>query len=233
MPEKAPHTSPESPPSVAHATCTPAEELANVLTHGFGLLLAVLGTIIALAAVLATGSPVRIVTVSIFCLTLIGVYLASTAFHMTRCPVKKPRWRIVDHVMIYALIAGSYTPVALLGLGGAWGWFLVVAIWTLAIAGTAMKLLAPRKLFTQDWLDTAIYLAMGWLGVIAVVPIVTTFSAAELTWLVLGGAFYSLGCIFFLWESLRFNHAIWHGFVLAGSTCHFFLIVLYMVPLEA
>lgn len=204
-----------------------------MLTHGLGLLLAIAGTVIALVAAAATGSPMRIITVSIFCLTLIGLYLASTAFHMTRCPVKKPRWRIADHVMIYALIAGSYTPVALLGLGGAWGWFLVITIWLLAIAGTTMKLLASRKLFNLDWLDTAIYLAMGWLGLIAVVPIVTTFSGPELAWLILGGAFYSLGCIFFLWQSLPYHHAIWHGFVMAGSACHFFLIVLYMVPVEA
>lgn len=227
MPEPATN-SPAAPSS-----CTPAEELANVLTHGLGLVLAVAGTVIALLAAAATGSLLRIITVSVFCLTLIGLYLASTAFHMTRCPVKKPRWRIVDHIMIYALIAGSYTPVCLLGLGGAWGWSLVAVIWALALAGTAMKLLASRKLFTLDWLDTAIYLAMGWLGLIAVVPIVTTFSTPELAWLIVGGAFYSLGCIFFLWESLPYHHAIWHGFVMAGSACHFFLIVLHMVPVEA
>lgn len=223
---------PDPAPAPADS-CTGAEELANALTHGLGLLLAVAGTIIAVLAASATGSPMRIITVSIFCTTLIGLYLASTAFHLTSCPVKKPRWRLIDHIMIYALIAGSYTPVALLGLGGAWGWFLVVTIWALAAGGTAMKLLASRKLFHLDWLDTGIYLAMGWLGLVAVVPIVTTFSLAELAWLIVGGVFYSLGCIFFLWESLRFNHAIWHGFVMAGSACHFFLILLYMVPVEA
>ena len=211
-----------------------AEEWANALTHGMGLLLAIAGGVVACVQAVWSGSPLRIVTISVFVATLILVYLASTVFHSVADPIRKRRWRTVDHCCIYGLIAGTYTPVVLVGLGGAWGWSLFGTIWGLAIAGVVMKLWIPAERTNRfERFDTLLYLAMAWIALVAIVPICMSFSTAALTWMVLGGVLYSAGCIFFLWESLPFNHAIWHGFVLGGSACHFFLVLLHVLPVEA
>ena len=207
------------------------EELANVLTHGGGLLLAVAGAAVACTAAALTGSAMRIVAVSIFVAALCGVYLTSTAFHLARRPAVRGRWRLLDHAAIYTLIAGTYTPVVLVSLGGAWGWSLFGVVWGLAILGVTVKIFLVGKYDRFERIDTYLYLAMGWLVMVAIVPLWAALPLPAIGLLALGGLFYSGGCVFFLWDRLPYNHAIWHLFVLAGSVCHFFMVLRYVVPL--
>ena len=207
------------------------EEWANILTHGAGLLLAVAGAAVAVTAASLTGSAVRIVTVSIFVTTLIMVYLASTGFHMTRDVARRGKWRLFDHLSIYCLIAGSYSPVLLVSIGGAWGWSLFCVVWTLAATGIVAKTLLVGKFDRFERIDTFLYLAMGWLVVVAIVPLWAALSLPAIGLLALGGVFYSGGCVFFLWDQLPYNHSIWHLFVLGGSVCHYLMILHFVVPL--
>ncbi len=206
-----------------------AEERANTATHGVGLLLAIAGAAVACVAAASTGSAMRIVTVSLFAAAMLGVYLTSTVYHaLHHAGPWKTRWRLLDHLAIYGLIAGTYTPVCLVAIGGTWGWSLAGVVWGLAAVGAGRKLLLGGAVPKRRWIDTAVYLLMGWVALVGAVPIFTTLSPTALTWLVLGGVFYSVGCVFFLWERLAYNHAVWHGFVLAGTTCHYMLVLLHV-----
>jgi hemolysin III len=198
------------------------EERLNVLTHGFGILLFGLGTPWLIYAAMEQGAPTRIWAVSIFCFTLIFTYLASTVYHAVRHPQLKKRLQVVDHISIYGLIAGTYTPFILFFFQGDAIWQNLLLIWGIALAGTLYKLfLTGRfKLFS-----TFVYLGMGWLIVLIGKPIFVSLTPIGLTWLILGGAAYSLGVIFFLMPRLRYHHAIWHLFVLAGSTSHFLAVL--------
>ena len=207
------------------------EEIANILTHGAGLLLALTGAAVGITAAAYTGRPTRIVTVSIFVTTLIMVYLASTGFHLTRDPARRQKWRLFDHLSIYCLIAGSYSPVLLVSIGGAWGWSLFCVVWSLAAIGIVTKTLIVGSYDRFEKIDTYLYLAMGWLVLIAIVPLWAALSLPAIGLLALGGVFYSGGCVFFLWEKLPYNHSIWHLFVLGGSVCHFLMIFLFVIPL--
>jgi hemolysin III len=209
---------------------THAEEWANVLTHGIGLLLAIGAALTGLIVAAAYGGVLRFATILTYGLALVLVYLTSTGFHLAGVhrwrDGTRNAWRLLDHCAIYLLIAATYTPVMLLAVGGAWGWCIFAIIWLLAAAGITFKSLMVGRYDSFDRMDTALYLAMGWLCVVAIVPIWMSLSSTGFLWLVLGGAFYSVGCVFFLWERLRFNHAIWHGFVLVGSACHFAMILM-------
>ena len=210
------------------------EELANLITHGLGVLLAVAGTVAALLAAAATGSAIAVVSAAIFGGALILVYAASSGFHEAKLfgrPMPcRDRWRLLDHAAIYVLIAATYTPIMLVSVGGAWGWSIVSIVWTLAAVGVTMKVFLVGRYDRFERIDTLLYLAMGWLCLVAIVPLWMSLTGAALAWLVAGGLFYSGGCVFFLWERLRFNHAIWHGFVLAGSACHWMAIVANILP---
>ena len=210
-----------------------SEEWANAITHGLGLLLSLVGGVVGIVAAATTGSPTRVVTVSIFALSLVLLYLASTGFHLSRHPARRLKWRLFDHAAIYALIAGSYTPVLLVSLGGAWGWTLFGIVWTMALVGIAFKTVLIGRYDRFERIDTLLYLAMGWLVLVAIVPLWAALSGPAILLLVLGGLCYSGGCVFFLWDSLPFNHSIWHLFVMAGSAFHYFAVVLHVVPLPA
>ena len=199
------------------------EEFANVVTHGTGLALSVAGSLTLLVIAARRGSAYDVVGVAIFGLTLILLYAASTTFHATRDERKRRRLRVLDHCAIYLLIAGTYTPLMLGALRGGWGWSLFGVTWGLALAGIVFKL---RYTGRFALLSTAIYIAMGWLAVIAIVPLVRAISPPALFWLVAGGLAYTGGAPFYQWARFRFAHAVWHLFVLTGSVCHGIAIAL-------
>ena len=193
------------------------EELANVITHGAGVLLGASGTAVLVLHAARHGTAYDIVGVAVFGLTLILLYAASTTFHAARDPVTRDRLRVLDHCAIYLLIAGTYTPIMLGALRGGWGWSLFGVTWALALAGIAFKL---RYTGRFSLVSTTIYIAMGWLALIAIGPIVRAMSTAALLWLVAGGVAYTAGAPFYQWARFRYAHAVWHLFVLAGSVCH-------------
>ena len=206
---------------------TPSDELANSLTHGFGLLLSLVGAPVLIIAAVSTDDPWRIVASSIYAGTLILLYAASTLYHSVRAD----RWREVcqriDHSAIYLLIAGTYTPFMLISLRGAWGWSIFGVVWGLAILGVVLKSSLGARLPS---LSTWVYLGMGWLIVIALRPLSQHIAPAGMLWIALGGALYTGGVVFYVWERVRFSHAIWHMFVLGGSAAHFAAVLWYALP---
>ncbi|MFD0895783.1 hemolysin III family protein [Luteolibacter ambystomatis] len=204
---------------------SPREELASSITHGIGAALSVAALVGML--LVAKGEPYKLVSASVFGGTLILLYLSSTLYHCFSGPRLKALFQLFDHACIYLLIAGSYTPLTLVSLRGPWGWSLLGVVWFLALAGVIIKsVFAGQK---DHWISTALYIAMGWLAVIAIGPMMKALPPGGLAWLVAGGLSYTLGTIFFAWRRLPFNHAIWHLFVLAGSACHVAAVVLYIL----
>lgn len=205
------------------------EEVSHAITHGLGVALAMVGTAFLMTRALRYGDIWHVVSSGVFGATLILMYAASTVYHSA--PVRarrlRHRLRIVDHSLIYFLIAGTYTPFTLVTLHGPWGWSLFALTWSLAIAGVAFKLFATGRF---EKLSLAIYLGMGWCALIAIVPLIEALPPPALGLLAAGGLTYSGGVAFYAWRSLRFHHAIWHLFVLAGSVMHYFAVLLYIVP---
>lgn len=203
------------------------EEIANALTHGVGVIagLAGGGVLITLAAIY--GHVWHIIGATVFVVALVVLYTASTLYHAIQHAVAKARLKVFDHCAIFVLIAGTYTPFALVGIQGAWGWTLFGLAWGLAAAGIVFKLFFTGR---YQKLSTAIYIAMGWMVVIAIKPMLASLSPAMLLWLLAGGVFYTVGTIFYHREQLRYAHAIWHLFVLGGSICHFAAVLLQVVP---
>ncbi|MGZ4825037.1 MAG: PAQR family membrane homeostasis protein TrhA [Terriglobales bacterium] len=203
------------------------DELANALTHGIGLLL-VLVAVPVLIVLAATHATVwHIVGVSIYGASLLALYTASTVYHAVQRPPAKRILRILDHSAIYLLIAGTYTPFMLVNLRGAWGWTLLGLVWTIALFGVAWKIVHVEQ---HVVVSTIVYIAMGWLVVIAARPLFRAVPIAGLAWLLAGGLAYTLGVAFFGASRLRFSHAVWHLFVLAGSTCHYVAVMRYVLP---
>lgn len=200
-------------------------ERLNVITHGFGLLLSVIGLILLLYKAIEHGGWQRILGFSLFGGSLIAAYAASTLFHNTHTIILKHRLRIADHAAIYLLIAGSYSPFAIITIGGTKGWLLFGGMWTVALIGVVFKLFFTGK---YDVLSTIIYVAMGWSAILVARPMVESLPNGGLWLLILGGVAYCAGLIFYFWDNLKFNHAIWHLFVLAGSLSHFFAIIIYV-----
>jgi hemolysin III len=203
------------------------DEYANVLTHGFGLLLALAAVPILIVLAVTHGTAWHVVGVSIYGTTLIALYTASTIYHAVQHPPAKRILRIVDHSAIYLLIAGSYTPFTLVNLRGVWGWTLLGLVWTIALFGVAWKLVHVERYVV---VSTIVYIAMGWLAVIAIRPVSRAIPAAGIGWIFAGGLFYTLGVVFFGLSRIRFVHAVWHLFVLAGSICHYVAVARYVLP---
>jgi len=197
------------------------EELASSVTHALGILFSI-GALVWMLF-LAQGDVFQVVSASLFGGTLTLLYASSTLYHAISHPKWKELLQLLDHACIYLLIAGSYTPLTLVALRGPWGWSLFGIVWFCALAGVLLKTLVARK--KDHWLSTALYIAMGWLAVIAFGPMVRALPAAGLAWLIAGGVSYTFGVVFFAWNRLPFNHAIWHLFVLGGSVCHVFAAV--------
>lgn len=201
-------------------------EFWNAVTHGAGAVLSLVGGIVLITLASLYGNGWQLTSAIVFSLSLIGLYTASTFYHSAREPKAKGRLKVLDHCMIYVLIAGSYTPFALIALRDDGGWILFGTVWALALAGIVFKLRFTGRF---ELLSTLIYLAMGWLVLFAAGPMLRNVGTVELVWLGVGGLFYSFGTIFYLMDRIRHNHAIWHAFVLAGSTSHFVAISLLVV----
>lgn len=206
---------------------TTGEEIANSVTHGIGTGLAVAGLTLLVVLAAIYGDVWRVVSFSIYGSSLILLYLASTLYHSLQNPKVKRIFRVLDHSAIYVLIAGTYTPFTLVNLRGLWGWMLFGVVWTLALLGIAFKTVFIGRY--EGW-ATAAYVLMGWLVVIAFKQMLVAIPPGGILWLVIGGVTYTLGVIFYAWEKLPYNHAIWHLFVLGGSICHFFAILFHVLP---
>lgn len=201
------------------------EEIANFLSHGIGLLLAVAAIPILVVAAAAHAGAAEITGVSIFGATMVLTYLSSSLYHALPPGKGKQVMQLVDHGAIFLLIAGTYTPFTLGTLWGAWGWSLFGVVWGLALVGLVLKACVGTR---YQSLSVGLYLAMGWLVLIAIRPLYLHLPAWGLFWLVLGGLAYTIGVIFFvLDEKVRYAHAIWHVFVLAGTACHFVAVLWY------
>ncbi|TNY28244.1 hemolysin III, partial [Thermomonas haemolytica] len=200
--------------------------LANALTHGVGAAAALAGGAVLITLVAIHGDGWQLAGAIIFGVALLLLYTASTLYHAISHPVAKGRLKVFDHCAIYLLIAGTYTPFTLVGLRGAVGWWLFGAIWALALAGVVFKLFYTGR-FRR--LSTLIYLAMGWLVVVAAGPLLRALDTATLGWLLAGGVAYTLGTLFYLRPRMRWSHAIWHGFVIAGSVCHYISVMHHLL----
>lgn len=174
------------------------------------------------------GDAWRIASFSVYGSTLMFLYLSSTLYHLFRDSRMKRLFRVLDHVAIYLLIAGTYTPFLLISLRGIWGWTLFGIIWGLALAGIGFKVFSKRR-FHGLPLSTATYILMGWLGIIALKELLAHLPLSGLIWLFVGGVLYTAGIIFFSWRTLRYHHAIWHLFVLGGSACHYIAVFSYLL----
>ncbi|RLB73392.1 MAG: hemolysin III family protein [Deltaproteobacteria bacterium] len=203
------------------------EEIANSITHGVGALLSIGGLAVLVGFASLRGDAWHIASCSIFGTTLILLYVASTLYHSIPMPDVKVILRMIDHSAIYLLIAGTYTPFLLVNLRGPWGWSLLATIWGIAIVGILLKTTSFGRL---PGVSLSLYLAMSWLIIIAIKPMLAVLDRGGLELLLLGGLTYTAGIIFYCWEKLPYSHAIWHLFVLAGSCFHFFAILFYIIP---
>ncbi len=200
------------------------EEVANGVSHGFGLAVSVAAGAFLVASALRTGDPARIVGCSVYAATLVLMYASSTLYHALPRGRAKYVLRICDHSAIFLLIAGTYTPFTLGVLRGPWGWTLLAATWSFAIAGVILTTLSRVRYPT---LSTIIYLAMGWLIVIAVGPLWERMAPWGLFWIGAGGFAYTAGIPFFAAKELRYGHLVWHVLVVIGSACHYIAVLLY------
>jgi hemolysin III len=203
-----------------HRKQSVGEEIANSVSHGLGFLGAVAALPVLILAAVDQG-PAAVTGVSIFAGTMAFLYLMSTLYHALGHARTKHVFQILDHGAIYLLIAGTYTPILLGVLHGPWGWTLLAVIWSLAIGGVIIKSVGGVR---HPRLSTALYVAMGWLIVVAAWPMWLNMPRWGLAWLIAGGLFYMAGVMFYSRDRMRYNHFIWHLFVLAGTGCHFVAI---------
>lgn len=210
--------------AIAH---DPREEFASALTHGVGAAAALAGGAVLIALAALHGDGWQLTAAIVFGICLLLLYVASTLYHAISHPVAKTRLKVFDHCAIYLLIAGTYTPFTLIGLRGTLGWSLFAAIWILALAGVVFKLFFTGRF---KLLSTAIYVAMGWLVIVAIKPVMAALDGWTLGWLLAGGLFYTLGTVFYHRESIRYSHAIWHLFCIGGSVCHYVAVMAQVLP---
>ena len=203
------------------------EEIANSIIHGLGIVLAIAGLGLLTAFASLRGDAWHIVSCSIFGATLIILYTTSTLYHAIPDPRAKAVLRVLDHSAIFLLIAGTYTPFALVSLRGPWGWSIFGVVWGIAVLGIIFKVTMLRR-----WavISVVLYLLMGWVIIIAARPLMGALAPGGLALLLAGGLAYTAGIIFYAWRKLPYHHAVWHAFVLAGSICHFFAVLLFVLP---
>jgi hemolysin III len=201
------------------------EEIANSITHGLGLLLSIAGLCVLVTMAAIRGTAWHVVACSIYGSTLVLLYLSSTLYHAIQAPRAKNVFRVIDHSAIYLLIAGTYTPFLLITLRGPLGWTLFGLQWGMAICGILFKSLTRGG---YEMASTAVYALMGWMGVLGMRTMYASLHFHGILWIVSGGLFYTLGIIFFAIDR-RYSHTIWHLFVLAGSVCHFYAVLRYIV----
>ena len=214
--------------TASEASYTLGEEIANAVTHGIAALLSVAGLAVLVAFAAARHCSVEVIAaVSVFGASMIFLYTASTLYHSIPNRKAKHVFQILDHSMIYVLIAGSYTPFCLITLKGITGICLCAAVWLIAILGVSLQHLLLKK---SDWVNCVLYLVMGWLVIVVLDPLLESLSTGGLWLLVAGGVVYSVGVLFYVWEKLPYSHAIWHVFVFAGTVLQFFSVLLYVIP---
>ncbi len=201
-----------------------SEEVANSISHGLGLILAIVAAPILVLSAMRAGDASFIVGVSVFGATMVILYLASTLYHSLTHERAKQMFRLVDHTAIFLLIAGTYTPFSLGVLRGPWGWTLLAIVWTLALAGITLKIIAGTR---HSRITIGLYVVMGWLAVVATKPILALVPVPGILLILAGGLAYTGGLAFFAAHRIRYNHFIWHLFVIAGTTCHFFAVLWY------
>ena len=204
-----------------------AEELANRCTHGLGALLSLIGVFALIGLAAGQHDHNRVVSACIYGGAMVTFYCLSTAYHSVRKPYTRYVFRILDHASIYLMIAGSYTPFGMVTLRGVWGWSMLGMVWGLGTVGAVLKIFTIHRLRI---IGPLLYIALGWSVVIAFKPLSAALASNGLALLFIGGAAYTVGVLFYLWDRLPFNHAIWHLFVLAGSACHFGAIFYYVTP---
>lgn len=205
------------------STYTLKEEIISSIVHGIGVFLSIAITSVLVTLSAVYGNVWSIVSTAIFGASMMLMYMASTLYHAIPFPHAKTILKKFDHIAIYYLIAGTYTPFLLVLMRGTMGWVLFAVIWSLALLGTVLKIVSSGS-GTKIW-SVSLYLGMGWLVLIASKTLFAVMSKLALVFLVLGGIFYTVGIIFYLWKSKKYTHAIWHGFVLVGTIMHFMAIL--------
>nr|WP_198358906.1 hemolysin III family protein [Noviherbaspirillum autotrophicum] len=204
-----------------------AEETANSISHGLGFVAALAGTPFLIMQAVKHNDAAGVVAMALFSASMITLYLASTLYHALPAGKAKRVFRVIEHSAIYLLIAGTYTPFTLGILRGAWGWALFGTVWMIAVVGIALKAFGKAA---HPVLSTGLYLVMGWLVVVAAVPMAKSIAPTGALLVIAGGLCYTVGVVFFALDSrLKFGHFIWHLFVLAGTACHYFAVLWYAV----
>ena len=216
----------QRPAETPHAGYSASEELASTVIHAVGIVLSIAGLAVLSAYAAPAGDARHIASVGVYGSTLILLYTASTLYHGVPIERAKPLLRQLDHAAIFLLIAGTYTPFTLITLHGAWGWSLFAIVWAIALAG----IWRVMKRVERKGITIALYVGLGWIGLVALGPLVRNLPAGGLWLLFGGGVFYTLGVPFYLSRRIPFNHALWHLFVLAGSVLQFFAVLLYVLP---
>lgn len=202
----------------------PREEVANSISHGLGLVLTLVAVPVLVFSAMRAGDVRFLIGVSVFGATMVLLYLASTLYHSTTHEAAKQLFRLFDHTAIFLLIAGTYTPFALGVLRGPWGWSMLAAVWTLAIVGITLKIIARTR---HSGISIVLYVLMGWLAVVATKPILELIPVPGILLILAGGLAYTGGLAFFAAHRIRYNHFIWHLFVIAGTICHYFAVLWY------
>jgi len=200
------------------------EEIANGVSHGAGLLAALVAAPVLVHSAVRHGGAARIAGASVFATAMVLLYLTSTLYHSLPGNRAKQVFQLLDHAAIYVMIAGTYTPITLSVLSGAWGWTLFGIVWGLALGGVVLTMTGGVR---YPKLRTSLYLAMGWLIVVAVKPLWLRMPSGGLFWLAAGGIAYTVGVVFYAAKRVRYCHFVWHLFVIAGTACHFIAILRY------
>jgi hemolysin III len=206
------------------------EEIFNSVTHGIGALVSIAGLVILIIFSKMYGNLSHIISCTIFGISLVLLYTASTLYHSLRKQNLKHVFKILDHSCIYILIAGTYTPFLLVTLRGVVGWSIFALVWSLTVIGVIFKVFFVHRF---KIISTIAYILMGWIIILAIKPLLQVLPGGGIALLVCGGLAYTLGTIFYAWEKLPFNHAIWHLFVLTGSAFHFCAVIFYVIPLQS
>lgn len=197
------------------------EEIANTVTHGIGVILAIAALVLCVVFAALKHDPWMVVACAIYGASLVLLYMSSTLYHGIRKISAKRVFLVLDHSCIYLLIAGTYTPFLLGPVRGGWGWTMFGIVWGFALIGVIKESLARKR---GGWVSSLIYLVMGWMVAVLITKLYATLSVFGFVMLLAGGALYSLGVVFYLMKRMPYSHAIWHLFVVAGSVCHFFSV---------
>lgn len=206
------------------------EEIANSVSHGIGAIASAVGLGFLIWLSVQYGDIWHVVSTTIYGISLILLYSASTLYHAIPNPSAKRIFQLIDHSMIFVLIAGTYTPFALVSLRGPWGWSLFAVVWTIAIAGILLETMKKERI---RWLSLSLYLGLGWMAIVVIKPMLDMVPTVGLLFLLAGGLSYSLGVVFYVRKQMMYHHAIWHLFVMAGSALHFCAVLFGVVLADA